>query len=111
MTTVIECHPPVVAKRPASDLKAIKAKQQAAWSSGDYAVIGTTLQIVGERLAEAMDLRAGQTARRRSRQRQRHAGRRPALVRGHIHRLCRVAARARLQARRIGRASGQIPGG
>ena len=61
MTTVIECHPPVVAKRPASDLKAIKAKQQAAWSSGDYAVIGTTLQIVGERLAEAMDLRAGQT--------------------------------------------------
>jgi ubiquinone/menaquinone biosynthesis C-methylase UbiE len=42
-------------------LKAIKAKQQAAWSSGDYAVIGTTLQIVGEQLAEAMDLRAGQT--------------------------------------------------
>jgi ubiquinone/menaquinone biosynthesis C-methylase UbiE len=42
-------------------LKAIKAKQQGAWSSGDYAVIGTTLQIVGEQLAEAMDLRAGQT--------------------------------------------------
>src|ERR1700756_588111 len=61
MTTVIECHPPVVAKKPAVDLNAIKAKQQAAWSSGDYAVIGTTLQIVGEQLAEAMDLRAGQT--------------------------------------------------
>jgi ubiquinone/menaquinone biosynthesis C-methylase UbiE len=61
MTTVIECHPPVVAKKPAADLNAIKAKQQAAWSSGDYAVIGTTLQIVGEHLAEAMDLRAGQT--------------------------------------------------
>jgi ubiquinone/menaquinone biosynthesis C-methylase UbiE len=43
------------------DLNAIKAKQQAAWSSGDYAVIGATLQIVGESLAEAMDLRAGQT--------------------------------------------------
>ena len=43
------------------DLNAIKAKQQAAWSSGDYAIIGTTLQIVGESLAEAMDLRAGQT--------------------------------------------------
>src|SRR5215475_11033428 len=61
MTTVIECHPSAVAKHPAPDLKALKAIQQAAWSSGDYAVIGTTLQIVGEQLAEAMDLRAGQT--------------------------------------------------
>ncbi|HKS15567.1 MAG TPA: class I SAM-dependent methyltransferase [Pseudomonas sp.] len=39
------------------DLKALKARQQAAWASGDYAVIGTTLQLVGERLAEACDLR------------------------------------------------------
>src|SRR6202035_2566614 len=30
--------------------------QQGAWASGDYAVVGTTLQIVGERLAEACDL-------------------------------------------------------
>lgn len=60
MTTVIECRPPVAAN-PAPNLKAIKAKQQAAWSSGDYTVIGTSLQIVGEQLAEAMDLRAGQT--------------------------------------------------
>ena len=59
MTTVIECHPHTVEK-PAPDLKALKSKQQAAWSSGDYAVIGTTLQIVGEQLAENMDLRAGQ---------------------------------------------------
>ena len=57
MTTVIECGP-VLAASP--DLKAIKAKQQSAWSSGDYAVVGTTLQIVGEQLAEAMDLRAGE---------------------------------------------------
>lgn len=41
------------------DLAAVKAKQQAAWSSGDYAVVGTTLQIVGETLAEALDLTAG----------------------------------------------------
>src|SRR2546425_4837295 len=41
------------------DLAPIKAKQQAAWASGDYAVIGTTLQIVGESLCEALDLRAG----------------------------------------------------
>lgn len=41
------------------DLKAIKTKQQAAWSSGDYAVVGTTLQIVGEELCEALDLRSG----------------------------------------------------
>jgi SAM-dependent methyltransferase len=41
----------------ALDYGAIKAKQNAAWSSGDYARIGTTLQIVGENLAEALDLR------------------------------------------------------
>lgn len=39
------------------DTNALKARQQAAWASGDYAVIGTTLQLVGERLAEACDLR------------------------------------------------------
>ena len=44
----------------AVDLSLVKAKQQAAWASGDYAVIGTTLQIVGESLCEALDLRAGQ---------------------------------------------------
>jgi ubiquinone/menaquinone biosynthesis C-methylase UbiE len=41
------------------DLKAVKARQQGAWSSGDYAIVGTTLQIVGEELCEALDLRAG----------------------------------------------------
>jgi SAM-dependent methyltransferase len=40
--------------------KSLKGRQQIAWSSGDYAVIGTTLQIVGETLCEALDLRAGQ---------------------------------------------------
>jgi ubiquinone/menaquinone biosynthesis C-methylase UbiE len=45
---------------PAADLTAVKARQQGAWSSGDYAVVGTTLQIVGEQLCEALDLRAGQ---------------------------------------------------
>lgn len=39
-----------------TDLKALKSRQQLAWASGDYAVIGTTLQIVGESLAEACDL-------------------------------------------------------
>jgi SAM-dependent methyltransferase len=42
------------------DLVALKDRQQVAWSSGDYAVVGTTLQIVGEQLCEALDLRAGQ---------------------------------------------------
>jgi SAM-dependent methyltransferase len=41
------------------DLAALKNRQQLAWSSGDYAVVGTTLQIVGEQLCEALDLRAG----------------------------------------------------
>ena len=39
------------------DFAAIKQRQQATWASGDYAVVGTTLQIVGERLAETCDLR------------------------------------------------------
>jgi len=43
-----------------ADLKALKARQQSAWSSGDYALIGTTLQIVGEQLCEALDVRSGQ---------------------------------------------------
>jgi SAM-dependent methyltransferase len=45
---------------PAINLDAVKARQQGAWSSGDYAVVGTTLQIVGEQLCEALDLRSGQ---------------------------------------------------
>lgn len=42
------------------DFAAIKARQQATWASGDYAVIGTRLQIVGEQLAEAAEIRAGE---------------------------------------------------
>jgi SAM-dependent methyltransferase len=45
--------------QPTVDLAAVKGKQQAAWSAGDYAVVGTTLQIVGESLCEALDLRPG----------------------------------------------------
>lgn len=42
------------------DLAMIKGRQQAAWSSGNYATVGTTLQIVGENLCEAIDLRSNQ---------------------------------------------------
>lgn len=51
-----------VARQPLGqpDLAALKARQQVAWSSGDYAVIGTTLQIVGEQLCESLDIRARQ---------------------------------------------------
>lgn len=42
------------------DLVALKQRQQAAWASGDYAVVGTTLQIAGEALCEAVDLRSGE---------------------------------------------------
>ena len=42
------------------DFSAIKARQKATWASGDFAVIGTTVQIVGESLAEAVDVRAGE---------------------------------------------------
>ncbi len=42
------------------DPGAVKARQRGAWSSGDYSVVGTTLQIVGEELCEALDIRSGQ---------------------------------------------------
>jgi ubiquinone/menaquinone biosynthesis C-methylase UbiE len=62
MMTILQEYPPAAAKAPASEpsFAAIKAKQQATWASGDFAVIGTTLQIVGESLAEAVDVRAGE---------------------------------------------------
>jgi ubiquinone/menaquinone biosynthesis C-methylase UbiE len=47
------------ASAPVADFAAIKVRQQAAWSTGNYAVVGTTLQIVGENLCEALDVRAG----------------------------------------------------
>ena len=40
------------------DLNTLKTRQQGTWSAGDYAVVGTTLQIVGEELCEALDLRS-----------------------------------------------------
>ena len=42
------------------DLEAIKGVQRDTWASGDYAVIGRSLQIVGEMLCEAADLRGGE---------------------------------------------------
>jgi len=63
MLNRIKCDPPAAAKTAQKDhpeLSPLKARQQASWASGDYAIIGTTLQIVGETLCEALDLRAGQ---------------------------------------------------
>jgi ubiquinone/menaquinone biosynthesis C-methylase UbiE len=56
----LEAAKPVKQEAPgvSPDLVAVKARQQVAWSSGDYAVVGTTLQIVGEELCEALDLRS-----------------------------------------------------
>jgi ubiquinone/menaquinone biosynthesis C-methylase UbiE len=49
-----------IQKPAAPNLAAVKTRQQAIWASGDFALIGTTLQIVGETLAEAADVRAGE---------------------------------------------------
>jgi ubiquinone/menaquinone biosynthesis C-methylase UbiE len=46
--------------QPTPDLAALKSRQQVAWASGDYSVIGARLQIVGESLCEALDLRSGE---------------------------------------------------
>jgi ubiquinone/menaquinone biosynthesis C-methylase UbiE len=54
MTTAVD------ATYKARDRNSVKARQQAMWASGDFAVIGTTLQIVGELLSEGVDLRAGE---------------------------------------------------
>ena len=52
---------PAQASDPAKvDLAAVKSRQHGAWSSGNYAIVGTTLQIVGEELCEALDVRSGQ---------------------------------------------------
>ena len=59
MTTVPVSRSPLPSSS-SPDLAAIKTRQQGAWSSGDYAIVGTTLQIVGETLCETLDLRAGQ---------------------------------------------------
>jgi len=51
----------IVQDRPAvPDFAAIKTRQQATWASGDFAIVGTTLDIVGENLAEAVGVRAGE---------------------------------------------------
>ena len=50
----------MITTQPQVDLTAVKSRQHATWSSGDYAVIGTTLTITGEQLCEAVDLRPGQ---------------------------------------------------
>lgn len=59
MTAVSEKHSQPAAVR-TPDWAAIKARQQATWASGDFAVVGTTLQIVGESLAEAVNVCAGE---------------------------------------------------
>src|SRR3954470_8490220 len=59
MNTVAERKPAKPAEETAPDFSEIKQKQQATWASGDFAIIGVTLQIVGESLAEAVDIRAG----------------------------------------------------
>ena len=57
MTNVLSCDTAI----PADRARAIKTRQQAMWASGDFAVIGATLQIVGELLNEAADVRATHT--------------------------------------------------
>ncbi len=57
-TSAVVAHAAPVPDHP--DFSALKARQHGAWSSGDYSVIGTRLQIVGEQLCEALDIRSGQ---------------------------------------------------
>jgi ubiquinone/menaquinone biosynthesis C-methylase UbiE len=64
MIQIIYCPPTTqpnpVSAAPLPDFAAIKKRQRGVWQSGDYAAVGTTIQIVGESLCEAVDLRAGE---------------------------------------------------
>jgi len=51
MTTTVES--------PKPDLRAIKQRQQQAWSSGDFGVVAARIVIVAEQLVESADLHAG----------------------------------------------------
>lgn len=51
---------PPASLQTAPDLAALRRRQQAGWASGDLSVIDAALQIVGENLVEAVDLRAGE---------------------------------------------------
>lgn len=60
MSTIIEAPSSTRTLSPVNvDLAAVKARQREVWASGDFAVIGITLQLVGETLCEAADVRAG----------------------------------------------------
>jgi ubiquinone/menaquinone biosynthesis C-methylase UbiE len=59
-TAVLETPSQETSTPAAPDYAAIKKRQQATWASGDFAVVGVTLQIVGESLAEAADIRSGE---------------------------------------------------
>jgi ubiquinone/menaquinone biosynthesis C-methylase UbiE len=59
MTQIIECSSNERKPSTIVDLEAVKARQQIMWASGDFAVIGTTLQIVGETLCETLDVDSG----------------------------------------------------
>ena len=59
MTQIVDCPPSERKMTAVVDLAAVKTRQQAMWASGDFAVIGVTLQLVGESLCEAVDVEAG----------------------------------------------------
>jgi ubiquinone/menaquinone biosynthesis C-methylase UbiE len=61
MTQIFDCPPDERQPPQVVDLEAVKTRQQAMWASGDFSIIGTTLQIVGESLCEAVELEAGAT--------------------------------------------------
>jgi SAM-dependent methyltransferase len=56
-TTITPASLPMTGTMP--DREAINTRQQITWASGDFGRIGVRLQIVGETLCEAVDLRAG----------------------------------------------------
>lgn len=60
LTAAASAQPPSHGAAHPIDFTAIKQRQQATWASGDFAIVGVTLQIVGETLCEAANVRAGE---------------------------------------------------
>ena len=108
MNQAVRSAAPVAVSTP--DLSAIKQRQQGAWASGDYAIVGTTLQIVGEMLCEAVDLRSGSArAGCCRRKRQCHACRRTPLCRCRVDGLRRGGCWSRGGGARGGRSALRSP--
>ena len=93
------------------DVAAVKARQHGTWSAGDYSAIGTTLQLTGELLCEAVDVAAGDSSSTSPPATATPPSPPLARRRGHGVGLCRAAPRPHRRPRRRRRPGRRAPTG